>query len=371
MDGASYCVKDYSTVLVRTSGDTLAARLLSQATFGATEASIAHVMSATGIAGDAAAFVDEQLAMPATLLREHLRKRTSPKQLANDDYGSLRSGCDLGSRWHSHAFQFLDVGRQLSVVLGGVTPNWFALSLDGILVTELEAFAAGADTYTICGVDEFRGSTGTALSISRNTACSGLINIVNPAIHFQTTNPTALNFSEVGLTAHASRPDVVFVTGPAAACAQPIFGTDTFMCAEVGCATAYRHDPRVQVIANSLSSPALSGNGDGTCPAVPQTFLNEASCVKSTICVNPTFSSALVSLDSATLRSWFVDSNVYVYFVTGLRLEDPYDVSPCSSGTSRWTRTSGTCANPTPGMDAATLATLQAALSTSTDPNPY
>lgn len=144
-DGDSYCVKEYRQAqLVPSNPDALAARLLGQATFGATEAGIAHVRDPSGINGAASAFVAEQLAVPATLLREHLRVRSASKQLGDDEYGVLRSGCEPRSRWHRHALQYLDIGRQLTVVLGGVTPGWYALRVDGVLVSEVGAFSPGA-----------------------------------------------------------------------------------------------------------------------------------------------------------------------------------------------------------------------------------
>ena len=49
-------------------------------------------------------------------------------------------------------------------------------------------------------------------------------------------------------------------------------------------------------------------------------------------------------------------------------IDGEYDVGPCD-GPSRWRRTAGACAAPT-ALDAATGATLAAALSASTDANP-
>lgn len=115
-------------------------------------------------------------------------------------------------------------------------------------------------------------------------------------------------------------------------------------------------------------SPALSGDDVGTCPAVVKTFLNEDACVKSTECSSETIGSASVPLNDATLRAWYTLSGVYAYYVQGLRLEDPYRVSPCA-GTSRWTITAGSCSAATTTMDPTTLATLTAALRDSTDTN--
>jgi hypothetical protein len=66
----------------------------------------------------------------------------------------------------------------------------------------------------------------------------------------------------------------------------------------------------------------------------------------------------------------YTNSGRYVYYVTNLRLEEPYNISPCSSGTSRWLRISGNCPSPT-NLDSNTHGTISAALSSSSDTNPY
>lgn len=56
-----------------------------------------------------------------------------------------------------------------------------------------------------------------------------------------------------------------------------------------------------------------------------------------------------------------------MYYVEGLRLEPPFDVSPCH-GASRWRRHSGACSAETV-PDASTRAAILAALSGSSDAN--
>lgn len=367
-DGEIYCFLSVDTSFVPTSANAKAARLLSQSTFGATGAGISYV--ANTLNGDAASFLAEQFAAPATSLREHYRQRISPKQFADDNFGVLRSGCEPGSRWNAFAFNYLDIGESLEVTFGDVTSGYFSLRIGGELITQVTSFSPGAGTFTICNVQEFRGSTmGDAVFVNANACGSGNTAIVNPPIHFVNPSSSVLDFSSVGLTPHATRPEVVFVSGPDGPCNASILSTFTFM----NSGTAfYRHDPRAKIITNSLESPAVTGNGGGgTCPAAARTFLNQASCIRSTSCAEPTFGNAQVTLNDAMLRAWYELSGMYVYYVTGLRLEDPYDLSPCISGVSRWTRTAGTCSNPTAGIDATTLATIQSALSSSTDANPY
>lgn len=72
-----YCLKEVDTSLVPGSNNAAAARLLSQATFGATVASIAEVV--TTHANSVANFLTAQFAATPTSLREHVRERSNPK----------------------------------------------------------------------------------------------------------------------------------------------------------------------------------------------------------------------------------------------------------------------------------------------------
>ena len=75
------------------------------------------------------------------------------------------------------------------------------------------------------------------------------------------------------------------------------------------------------------------------------------------------------------LKKWFKLSTKHVHVVRGLRLEVPYDKSPCLSGErSRWLKgqDSSACAKAS-SVDDKTKATVAAALeaAASTDTNPY
>lgn len=65
--------------------------------------------------------------------------------------------------------------------------------------------------------------------------------------------------------------------------------------------------------------------------------MNEETCQRRPSCAPLSFSSVPITLNDATLRSWYTDSTRYVYYLQGLRLEGTVAVSPCS-GRSRWLR---------------------------------
>jgi hypothetical protein len=163
----------------------------------------------------------------------------------------------------------------------------------------------------------------------------------------------------------------------------------------------YKFDPRIVLVENTLEAPAVdpsngngtttttamagagrtvtAGNANGGCPAVAKNFLNKDSCVRRSSCSPPQFSSAPIPLNTSTLLLWYRLSGTHVHYVTGLRLEDEYAVSPCT-GTSRWKRAEGGGDCGTGGnndaatpLDTATKATLTAVLAAvgGTDANPF
>jgi len=121
----------------------------------------------------------------------------------------------------------------------------------------------------------------------------------------------------------------------------------------------YRFQPRLKLLDNSLEDPA-GATGTDMCPAVPKTFVNAPTCVRRASCGAPAASSTEITLNQGSLRRWFTGSNRFVYYVTGLRLESPYDVSPCA-GISRWVRSNGACAPESP-VSAATKTTILTAI---------
>ena len=143
----------------------------------------------------------------------------------------------------------------------------------------------------------------------------------------------------------------------------------------------FRYDPVLKLVENSLHQPAnvstQSIDAGGACPSVQRTFLNRDSCVRrpAGVCSPPSFKPGVqVTLEPAVLRQWYTRSKLHLHVMKGLRLEDPYDVSPCvKKERSRWRRTAGACAGGPTGLDADTKNTLVTALKKAgeTDKNPY
>ena len=94
-------------------------RLLLQGTFGTTNSELeAALNGVSGRAGSsdtdtslAVAWLQAQLAEPATLLRAHYRKRTNPRVFHDAFIGTTKRPCDLGARWNRWAIDRLDVGQ--------------------------------------------------------------------------------------------------------------------------------------------------------------------------------------------------------------------------------------------------------------------
>lgn len=132
----------------------------------------------------------------------------------------------------------------------------------------------------------------------------------------------------------------------------------------------YLHDPRLQLAENTLSRPATGLANMGTCPVVPKTFLNAASCVVAqSSCSTNRYTSVPITLNSTTLRSFYEAGGRYVYHADGLRLEPPYALSPCSQARSRWLILRGGCTETV--LDVPTKGALAAAIRMANDPNPH
>lgn len=112
----------------------------------------------------------------------------------------------------------------------------------------------------------------------------------------------------------------------------------------------------------SVASAAIAGT---TCPTVQKTFENEATCVRQESCAAVEYSSVSITLNTTMLRKFYQVGGRYVYFVTGLRLEHTFEISPCS-GVSRWRRHASACDVET-NLDSATKATITEHIQNSSD----
>lgn len=82
------------------------ARFLAQTTFGPTRAEVAAMLEATGpTEADGldittfAAWIQEQIDLEPTLLREYLRKRQNPRSKADIGLGRVTGPCEINARW--------------------------------------------------------------------------------------------------------------------------------------------------------------------------------------------------------------------------------------------------------------------------------
>ena len=119
--------------------------------------------------------------------------------------------------------------------------------------------------------------------------------------------------------------------------------------------TLFLHDPRLELLENSLERPAnisasdLGVSDHASCPSVPKSFVNAEHCVRMETCAPVTYTSAMIHLNHTTLRTFFLDGPILLYELTGLRAwtctgsdtDCVADIdSPCpgssDSSTSRW-----------------------------------
>ena len=88
--------------------DESASRFLSQVSFGGTRADIAAFLQSTAPSSfidptDTSRFkawLDKQVALPATQLREYWRKRTNQRVALGSQAGNVIQPCEEQSRWH-------------------------------------------------------------------------------------------------------------------------------------------------------------------------------------------------------------------------------------------------------------------------------
>ena len=117
----------------------MASRFLMQATFGPTRTDLNRFTNATS-------WLDEQIAVPASYHTPYFRARRNPRPTMRYIKGGvgtkpelLFGSCDVGSRWHAHAFNTLDHTYRLFVHDDEVAGR-FTLRTLGVLRTELVSF---------------------------------------------------------------------------------------------------------------------------------------------------------------------------------------------------------------------------------------
>lgn len=373
-----------------------AARLMSQAGFGAPKEELEFIASTYG--DNVGAWVLDQMRAGRTSARAHFRRRANPRvdaELATMPQPQT-SACDAAAtRWHTYVFTARDEGLALAVATSG---GRFQLTVDGVLRAEVEALngetnatllpfldGSGAASLTVCQVFE---GLGQRVRVATDCGDSGTrADLENPQIDFADASAT------LGAALQDLAPgEASFVAVQTIGGGVHVLGSRTVACTLVPTAAGHayvrlpesgdvaRFDRRARFWTNTLEEPSLGGPGEGangTCPLVDPNVRNRDTCVRRPSCGDtaPTFSTAEFTLDAAVVRAWYTDTPErprYVYVVRGLRLEAPFAVSPCASRASRWQRVSDApCAGGQTGIDATTRATLAAAIAGSLDENPF
>ena len=373
-----------------------------QATFGGDQTSVRQLASSIEASASEGAALEQwlstQIALPATLVRSHFRQRANPRLTAPLSTGGVRRACEVGSRWHRHAFTKDDEGKVLNIIQHG--SGNFQLLIDSQIRAEISSVASISDTsspFYICNVDEragiggnikvgsLGGGSGRRLMafnpLGQGMSCTETL--PNPAIAYLTGAQPADTFTlppSSGLTLGglAGVGSALVLECEASPCAQSALAalpscTTTLLQASDG--TLWRHDPRLQLVENTLDVPSAGISAQlsfrAGCPNVAKTIFNRNRCVLRDTCARTLYTSASMALNVTLMREFFLRSGKYIYAIDGLRLEDAYAVSPCDeTAASRWRRQGGACSSET-GLDASTKTTLAAAIRATSDANPY
>jgi hypothetical protein len=302
----------------------LAARLLLQGTFGASKADIESV--AATYSGNFLGWIQNQMALPASLARAYYRQHSSPRKIqASGGAGGLYKLCEVGSRYHRQVFSYDDDRKKLTVAVSG---SVYTLSIDGVVrgeVTEFLGNVAPASTtitfpqdFTICDVLEPIGGDVVLSSATANpglwckNSSNSFVNLIfpNPEISFGSLPAAAqsLTGTQVTLGPVTAVPHAVILKDMTVACANRVELGVSFLRHD---GTYYKFDQRMKFLENTINNPgnAVAGS-DIPCPSVAKTFENAHGCALRDTCAPVTFSDAPITLNDATLRNWYSLSKV-------------------------------------------------------------
>ena len=348
-----------------------ASKFLQQTTFGPTKREIDSLVTNKN---NFLQWINAQVKLQPTYLRTHYRQRVNAYQPQASFKGDLIDVCDAGSRWHRYAFGIRDEGQlvQVSSTTDGVSA--YTLSINGTRFAEVtsfngKTFPTGENrSFRICRVTERVGGD-VIFSPAGGTCGAGNWKLPNPAIkmtHHDSTVSQWVRATDIQLSRFALNKDVRIFQSMSRRCAGRKKGAIAFFRVS---GVYYRYDPRLKLQQNTVEHPSTGSlDSEVMCPTVNKNFINENHCVRRGSCSTVTFTSKRMTLDQGNLRFWYTANRRYVYSILGVRLEPPYNVSPCS-GHSRWRRLNTTCTET--ALDSRTRAKFRDALSASTDTNPY
>lgn len=271
----------------------------------------------------------------------------------------------------------------------------YALRVDGVLRTMAAAFPLwersaddmtpiSSSTFKVCWVEErVGGSIDLAMG---NAACknfndwtkNGRNKALNPPIDF----PSA----DLSTTYIMGEEDAGAVLQPISAAPNASLLRGNLTCTPQYASLAFgflrtadgeylRHDPRLALLDNTVAAPAGIGEAGATSispatllPAAKKNFLNRETCRVEMTGGDVTFSSVTFELSEEMVRAFYEQATRLVYYLDGLRLEEPFDVSLCD-GISRWRKYAGAC-SPEDVPNDSTRDSILSALTGSEDANP-
>ncbi len=287
----------------------LAARLHSQATFGATKAELQRVVTAYGT--NYSNWILDQMRLTPTLTRAYYRQRANarPGEYAA---GQLVEPCDIGSRWARYAFDVRDKYKKLVVTLNATTKR-FLLTVDGALRGEVTTFLnqpyPGTLTFPaslyFCNINEEINGTISLSFVNGTVNCT--TNWINPAIEFSSTNNAVQTIGDndaLLVPVVGARNGAYVLKWRLVACRN---ASDTAGNSFIKQGTnTYRFDQRIRFVENTLENPAAVGlSFEGQCPIIAKTYQNRDYCVRRSGCSPAlSFKSALVPLNETILRAW-------------------------------------------------------------------
>jgi cullin-associated NEDD8-dissociated protein 1 len=349
------------------------AQFLIQATFGPTRSSLAELE-----ATDYSNWIQTQMDLPVSSHREHYRSRANPRLESAVPLGSPYSKCSVGSRWQNFAFTKDDKNKPISVqsnevkvdgvhrtdidpaYIGNVipapsactndaSPSWISKGKsctggDTLLCKARNVGWVdnkycrqscydqgygypgddcsigwqnlGAFNGFICSIS--REALGAYMTISTDNTCStGHIALPIPGIYFTDSSKYTVMTGQFDTV----RPGVIVLKQlPSPCMLGNVIKTD---------GKFYQASSRLELLENTLESPNV--RSVNTCPTVPETFVNEKSCILQTTCTPLHLQSASFQLNESSLEQFYNVEQKYLYSIIGLRTTE----SPCDT-LSRW-----------------------------------
>ena len=314
--------------------------------------------------------------------------RANPRISTAYATGGIRSACKSGSRWHRFAFNRDDEIATIEIAASGAVGGGYSMTINGELRSLVpsicgepscgERAVTGAGSYTICHVEERVGGTVAVRQgggASSNQCRNPTHKILNPAITLPHTEPRRTHVlggvggEAVGasLVALPHVHNVSLLDGELH-CTPRLAANPTALL-RTAAGEYYRHDPRLALVHNTLDQPANASDFSGeqatpptSLPRVAKNSLNRDTCTPTPLGIESSAAaigydrgtpfalnaSMMRRINSAVATGGLVSSHRRVFAVDGLRLEAPYDVSPCGLGVvSRWRRdVSDACASP-------------------------